>query len=55
MSTCAEYVTAVVPITVPEQFVSFRCGILVESGTVKDPPISPSGSLTVSPVVKGVG
>lgn len=47
-STCAEYVTALVPITVPEQFVSFRSGILPESGTVNDPPISPSGSFTES-------
>src|SRR3954465_9638807 len=48
MSTCAVYVTACVPMTVPEQFVSFLAGIFAFNGTENDPPNSLSGSFTVS-------
>jgi hypothetical protein len=48
MSTCALYVTASVPMTVPEQLVSFLTGILAVNGTENDPPSSSSGSFTVS-------
>src|SRR3954468_9727895 len=48
MSTCAVYVTACVPITAPEQFVSFLAGIFAFNGTENDPPNSLSGSFTVS-------
>ena len=47
-STCAVYVTACVPMTAPEQFVSFLAGIFARNGTENDPPNSFSGSFTVS-------
>ena len=47
-STCAVYVTACVPMTAPEQFVSFLAGIFARNGTENDPPNSFNGSFTVS-------